>query len=52
MKLEMIEFHTPKTNQALEMIISDKYINMYGRVMLYTRGGNLTVNEMQQKLME
>ena len=40
-----------KKNQALELILTVKSINLFGSDMLYTIGGQRSVNYMQKNLM-
>ena len=50
-KLTIIEFRHPRTNQALEAILTGQYVKMGGNGMLYTILGYQDVNNMQQDLM-
>ena len=51
MKSTMIELNLLRTNQALQAILTNQYINTYGNEMAYTIGGQQAVDEMQQNLM-
>ena len=51
MKLMMIDFHIPRTNQELQAKITNWYINRDGNGMANTIGGHQDVNKMQQNLM-
>ena len=46
MKLMMIDFHPPRTNETLEVILKNQNIKRYGCGMLYTIGGQLDAKEM------
>ena len=50
-KLTMIEFQLPITNQVLEVTLTEKYKKRNGNVMIYNIGVNMDVEKMQQKLM-
>ena len=50
-KSRTIDFHPPITNQVLEVILTNQYINMYGYGIVYTIGDKMDTREMQQKLM-
>ena len=41
----------PRKNQSIELILNNKYIYRGGCVMVYTIGGNLSVDEMKQNFM-
>ena len=49
-KYTMIDFQHLRTNQVLQLILTDQYIKMYGNVMAYTIVGRQAINEMQQNL--
>ena len=51
-KSMMVYLHHPRTNKALQMILTDQYINTGKFVMVQTVGGQQEVGEMKQKLME
>ena len=51
MKSKINDFHNPRTNQVLELIITYHYIKIGGCVIIYTIVGNLVVDEMQRNLM-
>ena len=46
-KSMMIDFQLPRTNQALQAIMTDQYIHMHGNGVAYTIGGQQAVDEMQ-----
>ena len=39
MKLMMIDFHIPRTNPALQKILTNQYIKRDGNGVVYTIGG-------------
>ena len=51
MKSIIADFQLPRTNPALQEIMTDQHIKRYGNVVAYTIGGKQTVDEMQQNLM-
>ena len=51
MKEMMIDFQLPKSNPALQEILTNQYINRYGNGVTYTIGGHPTVDKIQKKMM-
>ena len=51
MKLMIIDFQPPRTNPAVQEILTDQCIKRYGNGVAYTIGGQQAVNNMQKKLM-
>ena len=47
----MVDFQIPRTNQALQVILTDQYIKMDGNIMAYTIVGQKNANYMQRNLM-
>ena len=47
----MIYFQLPRTNPSLQGIMTDQYINRYGKGVAYTIGGQQAVDEVQRNLM-
>ena len=44
----IIKIHCPITNQEIEVILTDQFINMGGHVMEYIVGGHRGVNNIHQ----
>ena len=49
-KLMIIYFQILKTNQALQVILTNQYIKRDGNIMAYTIGGQQALDEMQKNL--